>query len=92
MTEYRRIAKNPGTYEAVAKLKEQLAAEEAEHERLQHSSDQARRVVDRWSTTFNHRTAELNACERRIAEITTALNVLAPEVDEYGIPRHRVTA
>ena len=88
-TRYQRVATNAGTYEAVKALKGQLAVEQEAREQMQEKADQARKVVDRWSTTYNRRTSELDAIDRRIAEITRALDVLAPEVDEWGIPRRR---
>lgn len=87
MTEYHRRTKIAGTYEAVEIMKEKLAEKQAEREAMQEKTDQARKVADRWATTHHRRLSEVLALDRQIADITAALDTLAPEVDEYGIER-----
>ena len=87
MTEYRRVSKIAETRGAVDELKVRLMEVQSEREALQEKTDQAEKVVNRWRETFNRRRYELEQLDRKIAEINSALDILAPEVDEYGIER-----
>ena len=87
VTEYRRVSKLAETRDAVEELKLRLTEVQAEREALQEKTDQAEKVVNRWRETYNRRTSELDRLDRKISEINSALDILAPEVDEYGIER-----
>ena len=87
MTEWRRRPKTAGTHESVQNLMRRLEAANEEKEAANERVNQAYKVLNRWRETHNRRCDELIRIQNEIDEITRALDILAPEVDEYGITR-----